>query len=45
MEEDGRTYYQFDMLFFEEVQDEMGAPFYEVVASPDGAEAVLRTSG
>jgi hypothetical protein len=43
--EGSKTYYQFDMVFFEEVEDEMGKPFYEVVGSPDGAEAVLRTSG
>jgi len=40
IEEDGKTFYQFDMVFFEEVQDENGNPFYEVVGSPDGAEAV-----
>ena len=40
IEEDGKTYYQFDMVFFEEVQDENGNPFYEVVGSPDGSEAV-----
>ncbi len=40
IDEDGRTYYQFDMVFFEEVQDESGNTLYEVVGSPDGAEAV-----
>jgi hypothetical protein len=38
IEEDGRTYYQFDMVFFEEVEDEDGNPFYEVIDSPDGSE-------
>ncbi len=40
IEEDGKTFYQFEMVFFEEVQDENGNPFYEVVGSPDGAEEV-----
>ncbi len=40
IEEDGRTFHQFDMVFFEEVQDESGTAFYEVVGSPDGSEAV-----
>ncbi len=39
-EEDGKTYYQFDTVFFEEVEDESGVAFYEVIGSPDGAEAV-----
>ena len=40
VEEDGRTFYQFDMVFFEEVEDEKGNPFYEVIESPDGSETV-----
>jgi hypothetical protein len=40
IEENGKTYYQFDMVFFEEVQDENGKPFYEVVGSPDGSDSV-----
>ena len=40
IEEDGRTYYQFDMVFFEEVEDESGDPFYEVIDSPDGSDVV-----
>ncbi len=39
-EEDGFTYYQFDMVFFEEVEGEDGSTFFEVVDSPDGADAV-----
>ena len=40
IEENGITYYQFDMVFFEEVVDENGNSFYEVVGSPDGSEGV-----
>jgi len=40
IEEDGRTFYQFDMVFFEEVEAEDGNAFYEVIDSPDGSEAV-----
>jgi hypothetical protein len=40
VEEDGATYHQFDMVFFEDVQDENGQSFYEVVDSPDGADVV-----
>lgn len=40
IEEDGRTFYQFDMVFFEEVEDEDGNPFYEVIDSPDGSDVV-----
>ncbi len=40
IEESGKTYYQFDMVFFEEVEDEKGNSFYEVVGSPDGSEAI-----
>jgi hypothetical protein len=40
IEEDGKTFYQFDMVFFEQVEDENGKAFYEVVGSPDGSEAV-----
>jgi hypothetical protein len=45
IEEDGRTYYQFDMVFFEEVEDENGNPFYEVVDNPDGSEVVELEAG
>ena len=44
IEENGRTYYQFDMVFFEEVEDEDGILLYEVVGSPDGAEPVALES-
>ncbi len=40
IEENDKTYYQFDMVFFEEVEDEDGNPFYEVVGSPDGSEGI-----
>jgi len=45
IEEEGKTYHQFDMVFFEEVEDEDGSPFYEVVGSPDGSESVELESG
>jgi hypothetical protein len=45
IEENGQTYYQFDMVFFEEVEDEDGILFYEVVGSPDGSESVELESG
>ena len=38
VEDDGVTYYQFDSVFFEEVEDESGGTFYEVVGSPDGTD-------
>lgn len=38
VEEDGVTYYQFDSVFFEEVEDDDGQTFYEVVGSPDGSD-------
>jgi len=34
IEYQGMTYHQFDMLFFEEVEDENGKAFYEVVDAP-----------
>ena len=40
IEEDGVTFHQFDMVFFEEVQDDDGNVFYEVVDSPDGSDVV-----
>jgi len=40
IEEDGNTFYQFDMIFFEEVEGDDGAVFYEVIDSPDGSESV-----
>jgi len=45
IEENGKTYYQFDMVFFEEVEDEDGLLLYEVVGSPDGSETVELESG
>jgi len=41
VEDDGVTYYQFDTVFFEEVEDDDGTTFYEVVASPDGSDEEL----
>jgi hypothetical protein len=38
VEEGGVTYYQFDSVFFEEVEDDSGKTFYEVVGSPDGSD-------
>ncbi len=38
VEEGGETYYQFDSVFFEEVEDDDGTRFYEVVGSPDGSD-------
>ena len=38
IEEDGVTYYQFDSVFFEQVEDDSGKTFYEVVGSPDGSD-------
>ena len=43
VEEGGVTYYQFDTVFFEEVEDEGGQTFYEVVGSPDGSEEEVET--
>ncbi len=40
IEANGRTYYQFDMVFFEAVQDESEQTVYEVVGSPDGSEPI-----
>lgn len=40
IEDDGKTFYQFDMVFFEEVQDDDGTVFYEVIDSPDGGDVV-----
>ena len=45
IEEDGFTYHQFDMVFFEEVEGEDGSTFFEVVDSPDGADAVELEAG
>jgi len=45
IEEDGKTYYQFDMVFFEEVEDEDGKTLYEVVGSPDGEEPIELDGG
>ena len=38
VEEDGVTYYQFDSVFFEEVEGDDERTFYEVVGSPDGSD-------
>lgn len=38
VEEGGVTYYQFDTVFFQEVEDPNGRVFYEVVGSPDGGD-------
>lgn len=38
VEEAGVTYYQFDTVFFEEVEDDSGGTFYEVVGSPGGSD-------
>ena len=38
VEEAGVSYYQFDSIFFEEVEDESGGVFFEVVGSPDGSD-------
>ncbi len=43
VEEDGVTYYQFDSVFFEEVEEENGSTFYEVVGSPDGSDEEVET--
>ena len=42
-EEDGVTYYQFDSVFFEEVEEDSGETFYEVVGSPDGSDQEVAT--
>ncbi len=42
-EEGGVTYYQFDTVFFEEVEDDSGSTFYEVVGSPDGSDEEVET--
>jgi hypothetical protein len=36
--ESGAPYFQFDSIFLEEVEDENGTTFYEVVGSPDGGD-------
>lgn len=41
VDEGGVTYYQFDTVFFEEVEDENGTVFYEIVEAPDGSAAEL----
>jgi len=38
VDEDSVTYYQFDTVFFEEVEDDSGGTFYEVVGSPGGSD-------
>jgi len=38
IEYDGVTYHQFDMVFFEQVEDENDNPFYEVVDAPGDDE-------
>ncbi len=44
IEYEGAKYYQFDMVFFEEVQDENGAAFYEVVDAPGGDDVTVLES-
>jgi len=44
IEYEGKKYYQFDMVFFEQVQDEMGQAFYEVVDAPGGDEVTILES-
>ncbi len=41
LEEDGQKYYQFDSVFFEEVETEGGDVFYEVVGSPGEEDVEL----
>ena len=41
IEEKGQKYYQFDTVFFEEVEDDDGTVFFEVVGSPDGSDEEL----
>ena len=38
VEEGGVTYYQFDSVFFEEVEGDDGSTFFEVVGSPDESD-------
>jgi len=45
VEYDGVTYHQFDTVFFEEVEDENGNSFYEVVDAPGGDEVTDLESG
>ena len=45
IEEDGVTFHQFDMVFFEEVEDDNGDVFYEVVDSPGGDDVVELENG
>lgn len=40
IEDGGVTYYQFDMVFFEEVEDGTGGTFYQVVDAPGEDDAV-----
>ena len=40
-EEDGQKYYQFDSVFFEEVESDDGKLFYEVVGAPCEEEEEL----
>ena len=44
LEEDGVTYYQFDSVFFEQVEDDDGSTFYQVVGSPDGSDEEIVNS-
>jgi hypothetical protein len=44
VEEEGVTYYQFDSVFFEEVEGESGGTFYEVTGSPDGSDEEVENS-
>jgi len=42
IEDGGVTYYQFDMVFFEEVEDESGGTLYQVVDAPGEAAVELQ---
>lgn len=45
IEHDGVTYHQFDMVFFEEVADDSGGTFYEVVDAPGESGTVEVQTG
>ena len=45
IEHEGVTYHQFDMVFFEEVADNSGGTFYEVVDAPGESDTVEVQTG
>jgi hypothetical protein len=45
IEYEGVTYHQFDMVFFEEVADDSGGTFYEVVDAPGESDTVEIQTG